>query len=128
MRGEAARALAKLNKGLDELLDVFVEMVKSVRPEATIILFGSRARGDHLPYSDYDIAVILPGPEDPVKVVEELRRLKPPRLPADIIVVHRGQLGDPLVARMLRRCRILYDGLGLSGELEALGCKAWREA
>ncbi|MDK2373024.1 MAG: nucleotidyltransferase domain-containing protein [Candidatus Korarchaeota archaeon] len=37
------------------------EIIRAIRewdPEARIILFGSRARGEHLKYSDYDLIVV----------------------------------------------------------------------
>lgn len=36
-----------------------IDAAASVRPEA-IVLFGSRARGDHRPDSDWDVLVLLP--------------------------------------------------------------------
>ncbi len=83
-------------------------------PKSTILLFGSRARGDSLPYSDYDIAVILEHVDDKVKVVERLRRLKPKGLSLDLIVVSIDELNDPIIKEMLRDSKVLYDGLGLS--------------
>jgi predicted nucleotidyltransferase len=45
-----------------ELLRRVREAVKAVEPDAQIILYGSRARGDAEPDSDWDILVILAGP------------------------------------------------------------------
>ncbi len=100
----------------DEDLMLFVERVSGRYPRSMVILFGSRARGDSLPYSDYDVAVVLDHVEDRLRVAEELAKLKPSKLPLDLVVLEAGDLRDPLVARMLEECRVLYDGLGLGGE------------
>ncbi len=119
-----ARRLAELNRGLDGLLHSYVEALKRVYPASAVLLFGSRARGDHLPYSDYDVALVLPSVGDPLAEAVRARSLKPPRLPADVLVLALDQLRDPLVERMLRGCVVLYDGLGVAGMLvERLGCR-----
>ena len=53
------RLLKILSEGIskgDELLRGFVS---SEYQDSTIVLFGSRARGDYMPYSDYDAAVVF---------------------------------------------------------------------
>ncbi len=42
-----------------ELLRRCKEAITDVVPDATVILYGSRARGDASEYSDYDIMVIV---------------------------------------------------------------------
>ncbi len=101
----------------DEDLMLFVERVRERYPHSTILLFGSRARGDNLPYSDYDVAVILERVEDRLREAEELAKLKPSRLPLDLVVLEPGDLQDPLIAKMLTPCKVLYDGLGLGEAL-----------
>ncbi len=56
------------------VLNLLVErVVAAVRPER-IILFGSRARGDHRPDSDIDVLVIMPGQVDaPWRLARDLR-------------------------------------------------------
>ena len=43
------------------ILDRVREAVRSVEPDATVVLYGSRARGDHTPDSDWDLLVLLSG-------------------------------------------------------------------
>lgn len=52
------RSTAVLN---DPVIEEFLHHVAPVRSRIVrLILFGSRARGDEKPYSDYDILVIVP--------------------------------------------------------------------
>jgi uncharacterized protein len=45
----------------DETVDEFLRQIAPIRDRLEqIILFGSRARGDAKPYSDYDILVVVP--------------------------------------------------------------------
>ncbi|AEM39111.1 DNA polymerase beta domain protein region [Pyrolobus fumarii 1A] len=117
--GSGRKAWPKILKSIkpsDEDLMLFVERVRERHPRSAILLFGSRARGDNLPYSDYDVAVILERVEDRLREAEELAKLKPSRLPLDLVVLELDDLRDPLIAKMLTPCKVLYDGLGL-GEL-----------
>jgi predicted nucleotidyltransferase len=44
----------------DPVIDEFLTQIAPVRDRIRrLILFGSRARGDHKPHSDYDILVVL---------------------------------------------------------------------
>ena len=68
-----------------------VEILKEAAPHATIILFGSRARGDARDDSDFDLLVVEP-------IVTARRRemvrlsdaLRPLRIPVDILVVSKA--------------------------------------
>lgn len=46
------------------LLNRCKEAIRQVVPDAEVILYGSRARGDADKYSDYDILIIVNGPAD----------------------------------------------------------------
>ena len=123
MRRGAARALARLQARLGEAFEEYIERLRGAYPRSTIVLFGSRARGDHLPYSDYDVALILPGSVDKLGEAVRARSLKPPELPLDLVILEPGDLDDPIIARMLEGCMVLHDGLGLAHRLEQLGCR-----
>jgi len=105
----------KLKKEAEKGLRIFVERVRREYPGTSIVLFGSRARGDYLPYSDYDVALVLPDSDcsDKIGVAEEARRLRPRGLSLDLVVLCASELDDPLVKQMLRDKKVLYDGLGL---------------
>ena len=112
---EILRELASVD--LDELLRRFVEELTSRYGEVAVVLFGSRARGSALPYSDYDVAVVLKSAGSRVELAEEVYKLKPPELPADVVVLELDDLGDPIVERMLSGCVVLHDSLGVSSRL-----------
>ena len=46
---------------LDPVVQEFLHQIAPVRKRLErLVLFGSRARGDNNPYSDYDVLVVLP--------------------------------------------------------------------
>ncbi|WP_008312254.1 nucleotidyltransferase domain-containing protein [Leptolyngbya sp. PCC 6406] len=54
------------------ILDQVKQIIHQIEPEAEIILYGSRARGDATPESDWDFLVLLDGPVD-AKRTDHLR-------------------------------------------------------
>jgi predicted nucleotidyltransferase len=52
-----------------EILSAVKRTVLEITPRAEIILFGSRSRGDHLEYSDWDFLILTE-----TKVTEELKK------------------------------------------------------
>jgi predicted nucleotidyltransferase len=60
-------------------------------PDATIILFGSQARGDAAADSDVDFLVVAPEVKSRRKEMARLSRLlRPLRISADVLVFSRG--------------------------------------
>ncbi|WP_069806853.1 nucleotidyltransferase domain-containing protein [Vulcanisaeta thermophila] len=51
--------LARYVERGDEALRDYVNRLSREVLESTVVLFGSRARGDYLPSGDYDVAVIM---------------------------------------------------------------------
>ena len=70
-------------------------------------LVGSRARGDHLPYSDYDVAVVVPAGADKLEAAERLRALRRRPFPLDLVVLDEEEARSPLFRRMLEEGRPL---------------------
>ncbi|HAQ20884.1 MAG TPA: nucleotidyltransferase domain-containing protein [Prolixibacteraceae bacterium] len=52
-----------MKKSREEILKAIKKTLKSISPEARVILFGSQARGNANPDSDWDILVILDKPK-----------------------------------------------------------------
>ncbi|MGC8543794.1 MAG: nucleotidyltransferase domain-containing protein [Vulcanisaeta sp.] len=126
MRGDSLNSLSRLLRTLaryvedgDKALREYVNRLVREVPESTIVLFGSRARGDYLPSSDYDVAVILRQVSDVHSELLRLRSLKPEGLFLDLTILSIDDLDDPVIREMLRGCRLLYDGLGINNKL---GC------
>ena len=67
-----------------------VELLRRAAPSATIIVFGSAARGEATEHSDLDVLVVEPEVIDQWEEMVRLRRaLRPVRLAADVIVVNQ---------------------------------------
>jgi predicted nucleotidyltransferase len=80
--------------------------------KVSIVLFGSRARGDFWPSSDYDIIVILEKVDDEIEEASKLYSMKRGFL-ADIIVITPDKLNNKIIETMLKYKKVLYDGLGV---------------
>jgi predicted nucleotidyltransferase len=72
-----------------QALEAAAARLHEARPQATIILFGSQARGDAKPDSDLDFLVVMPLPPPSIRreMVELADLLRPLRLLADVLVV-----------------------------------------
>ncbi len=76
------------------------QAVREVEPTAQVLLFGSRARGDATPDSDWDLLVLLEGAVDYRREAAIQHRLYDLELEADAIlstiVLSRAEWGSPL--------------------------------
>ena len=125
MRQAVLKRLRERLERLDEMFREYVVRLSRIYPKSTIVLFGSRARGNHLPYSDFDIMVIteLRNLEDKLAKAVKAYSVKPAQLSIDLLVVSEEELDDPIILKMLKEgCIILYDGLGIADRL-AVWCK-----
>jgi len=50
------------------IIDSVKEVVHEVEPDAAIILYGSRARGDATAESDWDFVILVQGPVDDARI------------------------------------------------------------
>lgn len=77
--GAVRAALARLDRtkgaGRASLLAKIKAAIREVESDSRIILFGSRARGDASPESDWDLLVIVDGPVDLAREVALWDRL-----------------------------------------------------
>ncbi len=111
MRGLSTPSLYRvMARRLSEWEEAFREYVERLCQEDMVLeayLVGSRARGDHLPYSDYDVVVVVPPGIDKLEASERLRKLRKRSFPLDLIVLHSDETRDPLFAEMLREGKVL---------------------
>ncbi len=99
----------------DELLQEFVAKIAERFPNSAVILFGSRARGQERPDSDYDVLVVMDLEDrDRLKKILEIRSLKPRGISVDVLVLSPDEITDPLYWEMLKGGRVLHNGLGLN--------------
>lgn len=71
----------------EDRLSQAVDRLRRAAPDATIRLFGSRARGDASPDSDWDFLVVRPQVTSRRREMARLARvLRPLRIPADVLV------------------------------------------
>jgi predicted nucleotidyltransferase len=99
----------------EETIQEAVARLRQAAPEATIILFGSRARGEQGEASDLDFMVVEP--EVKARRAEMVRLsdvLDPLGIPVDILVVSRKNFDEwrdvpgTVIFRVAKEGRVLY--------------------
>ncbi len=101
------------------LLPEIVERIRRVANPRRIVLFGSRARGDHRPDSDIDLLVIedspLPRHRRSIPLYAALSEL-PLRVDAEVVVYTPAEVEEwsgasaAFVTTALREGKVLYEG------------------
>lgn len=96
-------------------IDKAVDVLHRAAPDATIILFGSQARGDAAPDSDVDFLLIAPEVTSRRKEMARLSRLlRPLRIPADVLVFSRrvfdqwAEIPGTVIHDAVREGKVLY--------------------
>lgn len=100
-----------------DLLRRVVETVRAVEPGARIVLYGSRARGDAEPDSDWDFLVLLDGKVDQRRAADIRHRLFDIELALDdcpvlsTVVQSAGEWNTPLYRAMPFHENVTREGI-----------------
>ncbi len=101
----------------EELLEQVKRAVSEMEPDAEIILYGSRARGDSRVQSDWDFLVLLDGSVDDERTDKIRHRLYEIEWERDevlcCIVRNRQEWNSPLWKNMPFRQNVEYEGIVL---------------
>lgn len=99
------------------LTDRIRSAVHEVEPEAQVILYGSRARGEAAPDSDWDLLVLVDGPVDRMREDAIIRRLYQLELETDTvlstIVYSKEDWDSPLFQAMPFHENVTREGIPL---------------
>lgn len=91
--------------------------IHSVAPGAEVILYGSRARGDAGPISDWDFLILVDRPLERNQTVELKNRIYDLELETDTvlssIVRTRDEWNSPQYAVLPFRCTVEREGVSL---------------
>ena len=98
-------------------IDRAANVLHRAAPDATIILFGSRARGNASPESDIDFLLVAPEVKSRRREMARLSRLlRPLRIPADVLVFSRqvfeqwAKIPGTVIHEAAREGKVLYAG------------------
>lgn len=117
-------ARRKALKERPRLFNRFLENLReALGDRASIIVFGGRARAglEADEPRDYDILVVVASEQEVGEVEETVYRLKPKKLPVDVIVATKNQLQNPIARQMLRNRKTLHDPLNVEQALRKKG-------
>lgn len=96
---------------LDERIVLRIREIGQLYPIERIVLFGSRARGDHRPTSDIDLTIFpLPGLNSRGHMISDLDELNT-LLKIDTLIINQG-VEPKIIDNILKEGVTLYERAG----------------
>ena len=94
----------------ESALELLRNMVKGIfaGEEVVVVLFGSRARGDHLETSDIDIGLLLKGTMNKHKLTQLRERIEDSNIPYKVDVLDLSRTSEEFTERALREGIIIW--------------------
>ncbi|MCP3996412.1 MAG: nucleotidyltransferase domain-containing protein [bacterium] len=103
--------------GLDEFHGLIKRTVRVIEPDAEVILYGSRARGDAEADSDWDLLILVDGPVDAARETAIRHRLYELEWDSDevlcSVICNREDWSSPLYRAMPFHQNVDRDGIVL---------------
>ena len=97
--------VAAMGKRVSEYEKRFREFIEELCRSGLVeevYLVGSRARGDNIPSSDFDVVLVIDDDRDPVEVAVKAKLLRKEAFPLDIVVLRRSEVSDRIYSEMLK--------------------------
>lgn len=93
-------------------LELLKDIVKDVfkGEEITVILFGSRARGDYFETSDMDVGILPKGEMNESQIVLLRERIENSNIPYKVDVIDLSQISKEFAQKVLREGMIIWKG------------------
>ena len=87
---------------VERAIQVIVTIITNKLPQAKVYLFGSRARGDHTPESDIDIAIDTGGKIDSSLLSQIKEEVEESTIPFTVDVVDLHTISDDFKKQILK--------------------------
>ena len=115
--GDNLDSQPSLTDRLEELRGGIKRTVHALEPDAEVILYGSRARGDAEPDSDWDLLILVDGPVDGAREQAIRHRLYELEWESDevlcSVICSREDWNSPLYRAMPFHQNVDRDGIAL---------------
>ena len=86
---------------------IITEIIKKELPEASIFLFGSRARGDNSPGSDVDIAIYNKKPINIITIAKIQDEIESANVPFFVDIVDANYTSD-IMKKLIEKDKVLW--------------------